>query len=201
MARDAVASHIATLQSWKAETHRLDGILRTFPLTPAIKWGKPCYGVDRGGNVAIIQGFKDACALMFFQGALLDDPRRLLEAPGEHSQSARRLMFASVADVDAREADIRAFTAAAIALDVAGARVEKTARTDLDLPAELTARLKKDRALAAAWQALTPGRRRAWVMHIAGAKQEATREARIDKATPSILAGRGLNDRPVSRPT
>lgn len=193
-ATDDVAIHIKSLTSWQRETRRLDVILRDCGLQGSIKWAKPCYGLG-DDNIAITQGFKDACALMFFKGTLLEDPRGLLEAPGPNSHHGRRLIFRNVTDVDAHEGDIRAFTAAAIALAKSGARVDTTAIATLELPAELTARLKKDRALAAAWKALTPGRQRAWVMHIGAAKQSTTRESRIDKAGPSILAGKGLNDR------
>ncbi len=194
MATDDVATHIKRLSSWRNESRRLDELMRDCGLQASIKWGKPCYALG-DGNIAITQGFKDTCALMFFKGTLLEDPRGLLEAPGPNSRHGRRMVFTSVADVDAREGDIRAFTAAAIALDKAGARIEKPAHDALGLPPELAGRLKKDRPLATAWKALTPGRQRAWVMHIGAAKQSTTRESRIDKATPSILAGKGLNDR------
>jgi uncharacterized protein YdeI (YjbR/CyaY-like superfamily) len=181
-------------KTWQAETRALRSMLLEAGLTEELKWGKPCYGFQ-GANVAIIQGFKASCALMFFKGALLQDTHRVLAAPGANSQAARRLEFTSVAQVKAAAPIIRDYVAQAVELERSGRRVAFTEKHELELPVELTAAFKAQPKLGKAFRALTPGRQRAYVLHFAGAKQSATRVARIEKCAPAILAGRGLNDR------
>jgi uncharacterized protein YdeI (YjbR/CyaY-like superfamily) len=144
--------------------------------------------------VAILWAFKDNCGLGFFKGALLSDPGGLLVAPGENSRSAKKLPFTSAADIAAREGLIRAYVAEAIAVEEKGLKVAPPA-DDLPPPAELSVAFDADPDLASAFEALTPGRRRSWLMHFAQAKQPATRASRIAKATPRILAGKGQNER------
>ena len=171
----------------------LRAILLGCGLDESLKWGKPCYAVD-GKNVAIIQPFKAHCALKFFKGALLKDTHRMLRRQGEHSRAAKRLEFTDDTPIVASK--VKAYVTQAITVEKAGLAVEPAAAPRaLDLPDELAARLKKDRALAAAFAALTPGRQRAYAIHIAGAKQAATRVARIDACAPRIRAGKGLTDR------
>lgn len=179
---------------WRDETAALRSLLLGSGLGEELKWGKPCYTFN-GANLAIVQGFKGSCALMFFKGALLEDTHRLLAAPGANSQAARRLEFTSVAQVKAAARAIRDYVAQAKALEQAGRTVDLKAKRELQLPEELTAAFTKRPKLGQAFRALTPGRQRAYVLHFAGAKQSATRAARIDKCVPAILAGRGLNDR------
>lgn len=189
----AVDAFLARTTLWHAEMEALRAVLLGCGLDESLKWGKPCYAVN-GANVAIIQPFKPHCALMFFKGALLKDTHGLLKRQGEHSQSAMRLEFNAELPVVASK--VKAYVKQAIAVEKAGLSVKPAAAPRaLDLPDELTARLKKDRALAAAFKALTPGRQRAYVIHVSGAKQAATRAARIEKCVPRILAGKGLLDR------
>ncbi len=189
----AVDAFMTRATLWRAEMEALRGILVASGLDESLKWGKPCYSVD-GKNVAIIQPFKAHCALMFFKGALLADTHGLLRRQGPHSEAAKRLEFAASTPIVASK--VKAYVTQAIAVEKAGLSIKAAAapRT-LDLPDELTARLKKDRRLAAAFAALTPGRQRAYAIHIADAKQPATREARIDTCAPRILAGKGRTDR------
>lgn len=130
---------------------------------------------------------------MFFKGALLEDTHGLLRSQGENTQSALRLEFRREADV--KKAVVKAYVKQAVAVEQAGLKVEFTAKRELEYPAELTLMLKKDKNLAKAFSALTPGRQRAYVLHFAAAKQSATRTARIEKCAPQILAGLGMNDR------
>jgi uncharacterized protein YdeI (YjbR/CyaY-like superfamily) len=167
-------------------------VLRGCGLEEHVKWGRPCY-VHGGRNIAILQEMRDLLALMFFRGALLDDPRGVLEDQGPNSRSARRIRFTSVADVDRLRGAVAEYAGRAVALEAAGARVGPAPEP---APAEeLRRRLDADPALAAAFAALTPGRRREYHLHVSGAKRPETREARVERCVPGILAGRGLRDR------
>ena len=177
---------------WREELAAVRAILLDTDLTEEFKWRAPCY-TFRGGNVAMLWGFREACTLGFFKGVLLADPEGLLAAPGENSRASRTLRFTSVAEVREREPAIRGFVAAAIALEAAGARVDFP-KDDLEPPEELAARLAADPALRDAFAALTPGRRRGWLLQFGAAKQAKTRIARIDRAAPKILQGKGPND-------
>jgi uncharacterized protein YdeI (YjbR/CyaY-like superfamily) len=190
----AVDELIDRVVRWRDETEQLRGILLACGLNEELKWRQPCYTFG-GRNVAIIQGFKAHCSLMFFKGSLLDDDKGVLVSPGEHSQGQRRIQFTSVGQVEALEAVIRTYVERAVAIEKAGLRVDFHARYDLTLPAELSAKLEVDPVLAAAFEALTPGRRRGYVLHIAEAKRSKTRVARIERARDRILAGKGLNER------
>jgi len=152
---------------WHDETEKLRTLLRGCGLEEATKWGKPCFMHD-GRNVAIIQGFKGHCALMFFKGALLRDAAGLLRRQGANSQAARRLEFTGVEQIDA--AVVRAYVEEAIAVEAAGLVVPMPAKDELDLPEELARMMDEVPGLGAAFRALTPGRRRSYVLHVAGAK-------------------------------
>jgi uncharacterized protein YdeI (YjbR/CyaY-like superfamily) len=147
-----------------------------------------------GGNVVLIHGFKDHCALLFMKGALLEDPKGILIQQTKNVQSARQLRFASLADVKKQQATIEAYIQEAIALEKSGARVKKKSVAQYDVPAEFQRRLDDDVALAKAFRALTPGRQKGYLLHFAAAKQSATRTARVEKHAPRILQGLGLDD-------
>lgn len=186
-----VDAFVSRAKAWQGEIQKLRSILLESGLEEDLKWGKPCFAFE-GKNVAIIQPFKEMCSLMFFKGALLEDTHGLLRSQGENTQSALRLEFTSEADV--KKAVVKSYVKQAIAVEKAGLSVDFKAKRELDLPEELTAILKKDRKLAKAFSALTPGRQRGYVMHFKAAKQSATRTARIEKYAPKILAGLGMND-------
>jgi uncharacterized protein YdeI (YjbR/CyaY-like superfamily) len=177
---------------WRAEIAELQRILAGFALREECKWGKPCYTLD-GANVVLIQGFKESCALMFFQGALLKDGKKLLVQLGQ-TQAARVMKFASAKEIIAKEATIKAYVREAMAAAKAGRKVE-TKPAAFPVPAELAAKLRADKRFQRAWDALTPGRRRGYLYHFGGAKQSATRIARIEKAMPAIFEGRGFLER------
>ena len=187
-----VGAFIAREKRWRKEFEALRKVLLASPLTEEIKWRLPCYSFQ-GGNVAILQNMKDYCAIMFFKGALLKDPKRLLVAPGA-SQAARQLRFTSVGEVARRTATLRAYIKEAIALEKSGATVKLKKTSDFKIPEEFKSRLDKNATLKAAFHALTPGRQRAYLFYFSDARQSATRVARIDKCVPLILKGKGLND-------
>jgi uncharacterized protein YdeI (YjbR/CyaY-like superfamily) len=178
---------------WPVEEEALRGMLRGFPFTEDMKWGKPCFSLE-GKNVVLIQGFNEYIALMFFKGALLKDPKKLLATPGEH-QSARQLRFVDLAEIEASEKVVKAYVAEAIEIERAGLKVKLKTSSEYLVPEELERKFKQVDGLKEAFTALTPGRRRYYMMHIAGAKLAKTREARVEACVPRILAGLGMMDR------
>ncbi len=177
---------------WPEEIAGLRPILLGRGLTEEIKWRKPCYSHE-GRNIVILQEMKAFLALMFFKGALLKDPAGVLQDQGPNSRSARRIRFTSVEDV-ARLADtVEAYIEEAIAVEKAGLKVGPA--PELILAAELQCRLDQDPSLKAAFEALTPGRRREYNLYFSGARQAKTREARVERYAPKILDGRGFRDR------
>ena len=177
---------------WRAEIAALQRILSAFELREECKWGKPCYTLD-GTNVLLIQGFKEYCALNFFQGALLKDPKKLLVQLGQ-MQAPRVMKFTSAKEIAAKAPAIKAYVREAVAAAKAGRKVEKKPRA-LPVPAELAAKFRKDPRFKRAFEALTPGRQRGYLFHFAGAKQSATRAARIERAAATIFAGKGFLER------
>ena len=175
------------------ETEALQKILQSCGLTEKIKWGKPCY-MHEGKNIALIQRFNKYIALMFFKGALLKDTRNLLSRIGEHMQAPRQLRFETVAEIARLKPTIKAYVKEAVDLEKSGARVPLRKVTDLQIPDELQRKLDTHPTLKKAFAALTPGRQKGYIFQIAAAKQSATRASRVEKYTPQILAGKGLND-------
>jgi uncharacterized protein YdeI (YjbR/CyaY-like superfamily) len=187
-----VDDYITSSTTWTAEMTALRAILVDSGLDEAIKWAKPCFSHE-GRNIAILQPMKPHLALMFFKGALLNDPHGVLHDQGPNSRSAKRMEFTSVDDVSVRREHVVALVAEAI--DVEDAGLEVGPPPALDLVPELTSRLDADPALKAAFEALTPGRQREYNLHFSSAKQSATRQARVDKCVARILSGRGVRDR------
>jgi uncharacterized protein YdeI (YjbR/CyaY-like superfamily) len=185
---------MAYREKWQAEIEAARAILAALPLTEERKWGKPCFTQD-GNNIVILQGFKDYFALGFFKGALLRDPKKLLVQLGQ-TQALRVMKFASAKQIAARSSTIKAYVREAMAVDKARLKVEKKKTSDFPVPAELKEMFKKKPRFKKAFEALTPGRQRGYLYHFAGAKQSATRTARIEKAMPAIFAGRGFLERP-----
>jgi uncharacterized protein YdeI (YjbR/CyaY-like superfamily) len=183
---------MAYRERWQTEIIELQKILSEFDLSEECKWGKPCYTID-GRNVVIIQGFKEYCALGFFQGALLKDPKNLLAQLGQ-VQAARVMKFKSAKEIAAKAATVKAYVREAVAAAKAGLRVETKPR-EVPLPEELKEKFRNDPGFRRAFEALTPGRQRGYLFHFAGAKQSQTRTARIEKAMPAIFAGRGFLER------
>ena len=187
-----VDAYVARSNKWPDEMAALRPILLGCGLGEAIKWGKPCYSHD-GSNIAIMQEMKDFLSLMFFKGALMDDPAHILESQGPNSRSALRVCFTSVDQIEQLADTISSYVEEAILVEASGQEVPPAPK--LELVAELTERLAADSGLADAFFALTPGRQREYNLHFSDAKQSATRVGRIDKLAPKILAGKGMRDR------
>jgi uncharacterized protein YdeI (YjbR/CyaY-like superfamily) len=184
---------MAYAEQWKAEIAAMRRVLAGLGLKEECKWGKPTFTLD-GKNVVIMQGFKEYFALGFFQGALLEDSKRLLVQLGQ-VQAARVMKFTSAREITAKAATIKAYVREAIAAQKAGLRIEPRSTSDFPVPPELTEQFRKDSRFKRAFEALTPGRQRGYLYHFGGAKRSETRAARIKKAMPAILAGKGFQER------
>ena len=180
------------LKKWQEESEKLRAIVLEFPLTEELKWGEPCYTFS-GKNVVLIGGFKDYCSLMFFKGALLDDPHSILVTPGA-VQAGRQIRFRNLKEITAMEKILKTYIYQAIEVEQAGLQVKMKKHSDYKIPKELQSRLDKNPALKTAFEALTPGRQRGYMLHIARPKQARTREAKAEQSIPRILEGKGLND-------
>ena len=178
---------------WGAECAALRQFCLAAGLNEELKWGQACYDLD-GGNVVLIHGFKDYCALLFMKGALFKDPKGILIQQTKNVQSGRQLRFVSLADINKQKTAIKAYIEEAIAVEKSGAKVQMKGVAQFDVPAELRERLDEDPRLAEAFHALTPGRQKGYLLHFADAKQAATRAARVEKHVPRILKGLGLHD-------
>jgi uncharacterized protein YdeI (YjbR/CyaY-like superfamily) len=178
---------------WSTEFAALRRLCLASGLNEELKWGQACYDLN-GGNVVLMHGFKDYCALLFMKGALLKDHEGILVQQTKNVQSARQIRFASLADVNKHKTAIKAYIKEAIDVERSGAKVHKKGVSDFEMPAEFLTRLDDDAKLAEAFHALTPGRQKGYLLHFAGAKQSATRAARVEKHAPRILRGLGLDD-------
>lgn len=190
---DGAAMEMAYRDRWEAEIAEMRRVLAGVEMKEECKWGKPTYTVD-GKNIVIMQGFKEFFGLGFFQGALLKDPEKVLVQLGQ-THAGRVMKFTGVKDIAAKAATIQAYVREAVAVEKAGLRMERKKTSDLPVPQELTERFRRDPRFKRAFEALTPGRQRSYLHHFAAARQSATREARIEKAIPAILEGRGFLER------
>ncbi|MBS1830882.1 MAG: YdeI/OmpD-associated family protein [Acidobacteria bacterium] len=179
--------------AWQAEYAELRRIALGCGLTEELKWGCPCYTVD-GKNVVLIHGFKDYCALLFHKGALLEDKQGLLVQQTENVQSARQMRFTTRAEILKRERAIRTYIRKAAEVEKAGLQVARKKTSEFAMPEEFARKLKESAALKRAFQALTPGRQRGYLLHFSSAKLSQTREARIERNVARIMDGKGLDD-------
>jgi uncharacterized protein YdeI (YjbR/CyaY-like superfamily) len=180
-----------TARLWRQEAIALRKILLKTGLIEEFKWGKPCYTSDRK-NICIIQRMNGFLALMFFKGALLEDPDKVLEVQGANSRAGYRMRFTSVRDVATMAKSVRAFVREAIEVEKAGFKVQSA--PDLKYPEELVDKFAEDPKLRSAFDKLTPGRKRGYVLHFSAAKQSQTRLARIERCRSRILAGKGFQE-------
>ncbi|MEZ6191650.1 MAG: YdeI/OmpD-associated family protein [Phycisphaerales bacterium] len=180
-------------KAWREELETLRAIVLDCGLTEEVKWRVPCYTAD-GRNIVLLGAYKEACVISFVNGALLKDTKRILSKPGENSQAARVIRFANVQEIVKLEPTLKAYIKQAIKAEKAGLKVQLKDISEREVPEELQTKLDKMPALNKAFNALTPGRRRAYFLHIAGAKQSKTRASRVEKCIPRILDGKGLND-------
>jgi len=180
-------------KTWQVEFRKLRNIILDCGLTEELKWGQPCY-THRGKNVVLVHGFKDYCALLFINGALLNDGAGLLIQQTENVQAGRQIRFTSIKEIEALEATLRSYVEEAIRIEEAGLKIEKKRTSDFAVAEEFQRALLAQPALKAAFEALTPGRQRGYLLYFSQAKQTSTRESRIAKCTPRILDGLGLDD-------
>ena len=180
-------------KKWQNETDNLRKIVLDCGLAEELKWGKPCFTYQKK-NVAIVIPLKDACALSFFKGALLKDRKHVLQKIGEHSQAGRWIKFTSPKEISALQPTLRSYIREAIQVEESRRKVPLKKASEYVVPEELQVRLNAAPELKAAFEALTPGRRKSYIFHISDAKQAKTRTARAEKCVPMILSGRGFNE-------
>lgn len=188
-----VDGYVRKNKPWQDHLQALRRILHETPLVEEVKWRVPCYTFGEK-NVAFLGVLKEHCTLSFIKGALLKDPRKILTLPGPNSQSARVIRFTTVAEITKLQSTLKDYLLEAIELEKSGKKVAFKTIDQFAVPEELQILLDEEPKLKSAFKSLTPGRQRAYLMHIAGAKQPATRIARARKCIPIILAGKGLND-------
>ena len=187
-----VTIFIKNLKLWPEETAKLRSVLQKTKLEENFKWRLPCYSHNEA-NIVIIQPFKACLGMMFFKGALLKDTKKVLVSNGPNSQSGRRFEFRSVQDIVRLESTIKAYIKEAIAIEESGEKVKVKPKVQ-SVPEELAQVFSKNAKFKKAFEALTPGRQRAYLFYFSGAKQSATRQSRIKKCTPRIMLGKGLTD-------
>jgi uncharacterized protein YdeI (YjbR/CyaY-like superfamily) len=180
-------------KKWHDEFVKLRAIVLECGLTEELKWGCPCYTVNNS-NVVLIHGFKEYCALLFIKGSLLQDSEGVLIQQTETVQAGRQIRFTNISDIVAIEAILKAYIYEAVEIEKAGLNVEFKKNTDFNFPEEFQKQLDQNAALKTAFEALTPGRQRAYNFYFSEPKQSKTRESRVEKCKEDILNGKGLND-------
>ena len=178
---------------WQKEYEKLRKLILDCGLIEELKWGCPCYTFENT-NIVLIHGFKEYCALLFFKGALLNDPNGILIQQTKNVQSARQIRFTNVREIAKMEKNLKAYVYEAIEVERAGLKVKLKKTSEFKTPEEFQKRLDKSTALKKAFDALTPGRQRAYIYYFSQAKQSKTREARVEKYIKQILSGKGLDD-------
>jgi len=187
-----VDEHINQSKQWKDDMKALRTIILDCQLAEDLKWGKPCYSFQ-GKNIVIIQGFKDYFALLFFKGGLMKDSKHLLVKMGENTQAGRQMRFENVQDILDKKTIIKDYIFEAVEIEERGEKVE-IKREATPVPEEFQIKLNESPELKSAFESLTPGRQRAYLIHFSAPKQSKTRESRIEKSIPDILNGKGMNE-------
>ena len=190
-----VDEFIGKVPKWQEELKKLRTIILDCQLNEEVKWGQPCYTFEKN-NIVLIHGFKEYCAILFFKGALLKDTNGILIRQTENVQAQRQVRFTNVQKIDAIETTLKAYIFEAIEIEKAGLKVPgiRQKNADLQFPAEFQKKLDEIPALKIAFDALTPGRQRAYNFYFSQAKQSQTRESRVEKYLLHILAGKGIDD-------
>lgn len=178
---------------WQKEYAKLRMIILDCGLTEELKWGCPCYTFENA-NIVLIHGFKEYCALLFFKGALLNDPNGILIQQTKNVQSARQIRFTNVGEIVKMEKILKTYIYEAIEVERAGLKVKYKKTSEYKIPEEFQKKLNKNAAVKSAFYALTPGRQRAYIFYFSQPKQSKTRVARVEKSLKQILHGKGLND-------
>lgn len=189
-----IDEYISKIEKWQEETKKLRSIILDCQLTEELKWGKPCYLFEEK-NIVLIQGFKEYCALLFFKGTLLKDTKGILVNIGEHTQAGRQIRFTNIQEIIRMEALIKTYIYEAIEVEKSGLKVDFKQGLKLEIPEELKNKLGKNPSLKTAFEGLTPGRQKAYILYFSEPKQSKTRESRVEKYVQQILNGKGLNDR------
>nr|WP_295794774.1 YdeI family protein [Mucilaginibacter sp.] len=180
-------------KKWQEEIEKLRAIALDCGLTEEMKWGCPCY-TWQGNNIVLIHTFKEYCAFLFFKGVLLNDVEGILVQQTENVQSARQVRFTNIDEIVELTATLKAYIHEAIEVEKAGLKVEFKKTDEFSMPDEFRYKLDRIPALKTAFEALTPGRQKGYLLHFSQAKQSKTREARVEKYIPQILDGKGLDD-------
>lgn len=180
-------------EKWKEEVNELRKIVLECHLAEELKWGCPCYTYEKR-NIVLIHVFKEYCALLFFKGALMQDPENILIRQTENVQSARQIRFTNLEEIKQLTASLKKYMYQAVEVEESGVKVELKKTKEYPVPEELTAKFTEMPELKTAFETLTPGRQRAYILHFSQPKQAKTRESRIEKCTPQILSGKGLMD-------
>eukprot|EP01041_Mallomonas_annulata_P026093 gene26093-47302_t len=178
---------------WQEELVKLREIVLDCGLTEELKWGVPCYTFNKT-NVIILGGFKDYCFISFLKGVLLHDSENILQKPGENTQSGRIIPFTDIQKIIGMNQTLKAYIYEAIEVEKAGLKVESNSKTELVFPDELLQKFESNPTFKVAFEALTPGRQRAYNIYFSGAKQSKSRESRIESYVQRILSGKGFND-------
>jgi uncharacterized protein YdeI (YjbR/CyaY-like superfamily) len=185
--------YFSKAKEWQKELEQLRMILLDCGLTEELKWGCPCYTFQKR-NIVLIHEFKEYCALLFFKGALLQDAHGILIQQTENVQAARQIRFTNVREIMEREAILKAYVYEAIEVEKAGLKVDLKKTTEYTIPEEFQNKLDENPALKTAFESLTPGRQRAYLLYFSAPKQSKTRESRVEKCMQQILNGKGLSD-------
>ncbi|MES1215842.1 MAG: YdeI/OmpD-associated family protein [Bacteroidota bacterium] len=180
-------------KTWQKEITQMRKIVLDCGLEEKLKWGCPCYTFENA-NIVLIHVFKEYCAYLFFKGALLHDANGILIQQTKNVQSARQIRFTNDKEIVKLEKKLKAYIYEAIEVEKAGLKVKLKKTSEFEVPEEFKKKLNKNSALKTAFNALTPGRQRAYLFYFSQAKQSKTREARVEKSIPQILKGKGLND-------
>jgi len=188
----SVDGFIRKSKKWQEELKALRAIILVCPLTEEVKWRVPCYTLD-GKNVVLINGFKEFCALSFVKGALLKDEKGILQKIGQ-AQAGRWIKLTSARQIAEMKSVLKAYILEAIEVEKSGAKVKMKETSDFPMAEELKSKLDEDASLKKAFEALTPGRQRGYLLYFSGAKQSKTRAERVAKCVPAILRGKGLDD-------
>ena len=188
-----VDCYFSKAKKWQKEYEKLRTIILDCGLTEELKWGCPCYTFEKR-NIVLIHGFKEYCALLFFKGALLNDPNGILIQQTKNVQAARQIRFTNVREIVKMEPILKAYIYEAIEVEKAGLKVNLKKTSEFKIPEEFQNKLDKIPALKTAFDALTPGRQRAYILYFSQPKQSKTRESRVEKYMKQILNGKGLND-------
>jgi uncharacterized protein YdeI (YjbR/CyaY-like superfamily) len=188
-----VDEYLSKAEKWQEEFQKLRSIVLDCRLTEEMKWGVPCY-TFQNKNVVLIHGFKEYCALLFMKGALLHDTHSILIRQTENVQAGRQIRFTNIREIDEMEPILKTYINEAIEVEKAGLEVNLKKNTEFIIPEELHNKFDEIPALKTAFEALTPGRQRAYILYFSEPKQSKTRESRVEKCMQQILNGKGLND-------